>query len=202
MTARAAINAVRAVIVKLARMTASVLQAIAAGSPDAVAVCFEKYLGPIRAIARRYIGSLDDVDDAVQEVFLHLWRMSGRFDPARGSEVAFVLTIARRRLLDVARRRGRGLGREVCSEDFDFEAETVPDAAEVREEAQRIETAMAAIDPVERRVILLSVEQGQSHQQVAERTGLPLGTVKSHARRGLAKIRELLRDSAGDAGRT
>lgn len=191
----------RAVIVKLARMTASVLQAIAAGSPDAVAECFDKYEGPIRAIARRYIGSLDDVDDAIQEVFLHLWKMAGRFDPARGSEVAFVLTIARRRLLDVARRRGKGPAREVLSESFDLEAESEPDVVEAREEAQRVESAMAAIDPVERRVIQLSMEQGQSHQQVAERTGLPLGTVKSHARRGLAKVRELLRDSAGDAGR-
>ena len=83
------------------------LERIAAGDPLAVDGCLEKYRGLVWSIARRFAGNHADAEDAVQEVFVELWRHAGRFDPAVAAESTFVATVARRRLIDRHRRRGR-----------------------------------------------------------------------------------------------
>src|SRR5271166_2344489 len=83
------------------------LERIAAGDPLAVDGCLEKYRGLVWSIARRFPGNHADTEDAVQEVFVELWRHAGRFDAAVAAESTFVATVARRRLIDRHRRRAR-----------------------------------------------------------------------------------------------
>lgn len=176
-------------------MSESVLTEIASGKHDAVGRCIQRYSGPLWRIARRFLPTDQDAEDALQEVFLELWKSADRYDPEAGSEMTFVMTIARRRLID----RGRRLSRGTPTESLPA-PEIVPDVesthpAETREEAQKVHDAMGQLRAEQREVLQLSLLHGHSHQQVAERTGMPLGTVKSHARRGLMRVRELLSQS-------
>ena len=177
-------------------MTELVLPDVAAGRADAVQDCIRRFNGPVWSLARRFCGSQQDAEDAVQEIFLDLWKSASRFDPAVGSEMAFVMTIARRRLIDRTRRVSRAPNVQSLAEPEVIAAASGPDTVEVQEEVAKVREAMDRLRPEQREVLQMSLVQGHSHQQVAERTGMPLGTVKSHARRGLMKIRDMLGEAA------
>jgi len=168
------------------------LPAVAQGDSSAVDACIRRYSGAVWSLARRFSGNEHDAEDAVQEVFLELWKSADRFDPQVGSEMTFVMTIARRRLIDRRRRGGRGPQTQSLAEPEILPSEETADLAELSDEAARVHRAFEELRPEQRRVLQLSLVGGHSHQQVAERTGLPLGTVKSHARRGLMRVREML----------
>lgn len=173
-------------------MTDCILPDVAAGRREAIDVCLRRYSGAVWSLARRLSPTEQDAEDAVQDVFLDLWRSADRFDPRMGSEMTFVMTIARRRLIDRGRRRSRAPATEALAEPEVLPATAEPDVVEMGDEVARIREAMARLRPEQREVLTLSLVQGHSHQQVAERTGMPLGTVKSHARRGLMRIRDML----------
>lgn len=147
------------------------------------------------SLARRYCSNQEEAEDAVQEIFVDLWKSAERFDPKRGSEVTFVCTIARRRLIDRRRFQQRRLSPESL-QNAEGEMRDVEDwkanTAEISAEAALAHRALAQLDPKERRVILLSTYQGMSHGQIAEHTGLPLGTVKTYIRRGLMRVNDML----------
>jgi RNA polymerase sigma-70 factor (ECF subfamily) len=140
-------------------------------------------------MARRLSPTPSDAEDAVQEVFLELWRTGDRHDPARSSEVAFVAMVARRRLLD----RRRSLSRRPATEPLQpaHEPEVHGDA-ETCAEAALATRAMVGLRDEQREVLRLAVAEGLTQEEIAERTGMPLGTVKAHARRGLRRIRAAL----------
>lgn len=144
------------------------------------------------SLARRFCSAQQDAEDAVQEIFLELWKSASRFDPSVGSEIAFVMTIARRRLIDRTRKVSRSpIVQSIAEPEIIAETPTA-DAVEIGEEVAKVREAMDRLRPEQREVLQMSLVQGHSHQQVAERTGMPLGTVKSHARRGLMRIRDML----------
>ena len=173
-------------------MGGSTLERIAAGDSGAVQECLDQFGGLVWSIARRWAATSQDAEDAVQEVFLDVWKHAGRFDPTIGSEATFVATIARRRLLDQRRRASRRIAPEPLAEADDVPAETADASADLRDEAARVLSALGSLEGARRRVVELSVRDGFSHERIAEALGIPLGTVKSHARRGLMQLRELL----------
>ena len=150
-----------------------------------------RFSGLVWSIARKLSADPSDAEDAVQEVFIDLWRSAHRFDPAKGTETTFVATIARRRLIDRGRRRQRRP--EVPGID-DGVAATAPsrEDPDVRERAALVDRAMGSLRPEQRRVLQLAIHHGASHEQIATSTGMPLGTVKTHARRGLIRLRDIL----------
>ena len=171
----------------------SVLERIAAGDMSAMQDCMDRYGGLVWSLARR-LCAVGDADDAVQEAFVSIWKNADRFDPSKGSEVTFVAMIARRRLIDVRRKRQRQPA--TSGELLEFQ-ESV-DAPELDAEVVRVEEAgraMEALDelrPEQRRVLQLAVNYGLTQEQIAVHTGMPVGTVKTHVRRGLIRVRELL----------
>jgi RNA polymerase sigma-70 factor (ECF subfamily) len=140
--------------------------------------------------------SRPDAEDAVQEIFLDLWSNGTRYDPALGSEETFVAVVARRRLID----RRRKVLRRPVTRPIDAAPEAPGGPAEVGHDGgieTSVEAALAAramgdLRPEQRDVLRLSVAEGLTHEEIAGRTGMPLGTVKAHARRGLMRIRKLL----------
>lgn len=156
--------------------------------------CIERFGPLVWSLARRYAGSTTDAEDAVQEIFLDLWRSASRFDPARSTEAAFVAMIARRRLVDLRRRRARRQGEEPVDESI---PETSGIAAEAQAEASLAARALARLEPDERRVLELATRDGLTQQEIAAATGLPLGTVKTVARRALLRVRALLDGGGG-----
>jgi len=177
-------------------VTEGVLQRLAAGDRAAATECIDTYGGLVWSLARRYLGNEADAEEAVQDIFMQLWRRAGRFDPAKAGEDTFVAMIARRRLVDRLRRRSREPERvslvavetELCEDG----RRTLERSADVRQVLALLDT----LEPKQREVIHLSSWLGLSHGDIAERTGLPLGTVKSHLRRGLMKVRERLGESS------
>ena len=176
----------------MATMTDTLLNDVAAGRLGAVDACLQKYGGPVWSLARRLSPTEQDAEDAVQEVFVELWRNAGRFDPELGSEMTFVMMIARRRLIDRSRRRARAPRHVDLPEPELLPGAEPASVVEIADEASRVRQAMAQLRPEQRHVLQLSLLHGHTHQQVAERTGMPLGTVKSHARRGLQRVRKIL----------
>ena len=176
----------------------TLLQRVAEGDAAAVDECLGRYGGLVWSLARRLCPRHEDAEDAVQEIFVEIWRHAGKFDPTIASEATYVTMIARRRLIDRYRRRSRDLDtaplkEELVASDAEHERWT-----EISDEASRARAQMQQLRPEERRVLELSINQGLSQSQIAEATNLPLGTVKTHARRGLIRLRELLGvDAAG-----
>jgi RNA polymerase sigma factor (sigma-70 family) len=172
------------------------LERIAAGDPLAVEGCLEQYRGLVWSIARRFVDNHADAEDAVQEVFVDLWRHAARFDPAMASESTFVGTVARRRLIDRRRRQARRPETvSIAAEPAAATASPV-ERLETLEQGRQAREMLDRLRPEQRQVLELSIDQGMSQQEIAATTKLPLGTVKTHTRRGLARLRTLLETSS------
>jgi RNA polymerase sigma-70 factor (ECF subfamily) len=180
------------------------LQRVAAGDATAVREVLDLYSGLVWALARRFSTTQADAEDAVQEIFLDVWKCAGRYDAAVASEATFIAMIARRRLIDRRRRASRRIGTVEATDASTPPAEGVDADAggrsQVSEEAGIASRALQALRPEQQQVLRLSVLQGLSHESIAEATGLPLGTVKTHIRRGLIRVRELIEHSRASSG--
>ena len=173
-------------------MSPSILLELASGSPGAMQRCMDRFGGLVWSLARRQTSSGADADDAVQEIFIDVWKSAARFDPSIASDSTFVATIARRRLIDRGRRRQRRIDAAIIPEAVQPEAEPAPDLSERSEQAGRATAALEQLRPEQQRILQLSIYHGRSHEEISRSTGLPLGTVKTHARRGLIRLREIL----------
>lgn len=169
-----------------------VLPRVAGGDAGAVRECIDRFAGLVWSLARRMTYTEAEADDAVQEIFVEIWKNAGRYDRTVASETAFVAMIARRRLIDRRRRRDRQLDRQPLPENPPSAPEPGVDPTQLSEESRRALSAMTELSPEQQRVLRLSIFQGLSHDKIATSTGLPMGTVKTHARRGLIRLRELL----------
>ncbi len=168
-----------------------VLPRIAQGDRDAVELCMRRYGSLVWTVARRFLGNETDAEDAVQDIFADLWARADRFDPDQAAEKTWVMMIARRRLIDRRRREARRP--QATSLEFEPRAEDGPreDPAD-RDDLTRARRAMAELRPEQQDVLRLVLVEGYSHAAAAEKLELPLGTVKTHARRGLAALRSRL----------
>ena len=178
------------------------LPRIAAGDERAVRDCVSRYGPLVWSLARRWSPDGVEAEDAVQEIFIDLWRTAARYDVARISEAGWVAMIARRRLIDRARRRERLPVMESIPDDFDVASESERDLD--REwRAEQAREILRELPPAQRRMLELSLVFGKTHDEIARETETPLGTVKSHIRRGLQRARELLAartpDEVGEA---
>jgi RNA polymerase sigma-70 factor (ECF subfamily) len=178
------------------------LPRIAAGDERAVRDCVARYGALVWSLARRWSPDGGDAEDAVQEIFIDLWRTAARYDTSRTSEAGWVAMIARRRLIDRGRRRERLPALESIPDGFDVASESERDLD--REwRAEQARAVLRELPPAQRRMLELSLVHGRTHDEIARETETPLGTVKSHIRRGLQRARDLLaaraQDDAGEA---
>lgn len=180
-------------------VTKTILQRIADGDQSAADECLRSYGGLVWSLARRMLRNTEDAEDAVQEIFLDVWKNADRFDPDQASETTFVAMIARRRLIDRIRHVQRRISADSL-EDVLAEPSVRSDTVmQTNVEAREAAKALDQIRPEQRQVLQLSIVHGLSHQEIADATGMPLGTVKTHARRGILQVREILGlgDTAG-----
>ncbi|MFZ1702544.1 MAG: sigma-70 family RNA polymerase sigma factor [Pyrinomonadaceae bacterium] len=173
-------------------MTQAILKRVADGDRTAVEDCLRQYGGLVWSIARKMLRNSDDAEDAVQEIFVDVWKNAERFDETKSSETTFIAMIARRRLIDRIRFSSRRLSPDSL-DDVLLEPFTRADKdMQISLEAQQAAEAMRNLRPEQQHVLRLSIVQGMSHQEIADSTGMPLGTVKTHARRGLLQVREFM----------
>ena len=184
-------------------MAQVILKRIAAGDKNAVQDCLDAYGGLVWSLARRMSPNTDEAEDAVQEIFIDVWKNAARFDETQSSETTFVAMIARRRLIDRLRKVNRQPNvdslEDVLTEPVNSKNRDMQMYIEAKEAAE----AMKNLRPEQRQILHLSIVQGFSHQEIADALKMPLGTVKTHARRGLIQVREFLGfDSNFDKGAT
>ena len=167
------------------------LQRVAAGERTAMEQCLERFAPLVWSAARRFLGNSPEAEDAVQEVFIELWKTADRYEPARGSETTFVMTLARRRLLDARRRWSRRPELTPLDEIDEPLAEPLAGLPADDESAQAL-AILRALPHEQQQVLELSLRDGCTHSEIASRLALPLGTVKTQLRRGLLRIRQAL----------
>lgn len=173
----------------------TVLQRVAQGESGAVEELLARYRPLVWSIVRKRIPT-GRAEDVVQEVFIQLWKNAARFDPARGSEAAFIGMLAARRVID---RRRRDVRREASQAIPEHQPDDFAGFVDidVRDDAARAERALEQLRPEESRALRMSIS-GLSHAEIASEVQMPLGTVKTHVRRGLERLRAMLATEAQD----
>ena len=173
-------------------MAQAILKRIASGDRTAVEDCLNAYGGLVWSIARKMLRNNDDAEDAVQEIFIDVWKNAGRFDESQSSETTFIAMIARRRIIDRIRFANRRITANSIDEELVEPWTRADESMQISVEAKEAAKAMRNLKPEQQKVLQLSIVQGLSHQEIADATGMPLGTVKTHARRGILQVREFL----------
>ena len=168
------------------------LQRVALGETAALESCIDAYGGLVWSIARRLCPRGADAEDVVQEIFITLWKSAAQYDPALASESTWITTVARRKLIDLRRKAARRGASGEVSENLPSSTPGQAELAERADEAARAGRALGELRAEQRSVLELAVLHGLTYEQVAARLAMPLGTVKTHARRGLLLVRERL----------
>jgi RNA polymerase sigma factor (sigma-70 family) len=172
------------------------LAGLAAGRLEALDVLYERYKTMAYGIARRITGDDSLAEDVVQEAFLGAWRNADRYVPGRGSVKTWLLAIVHHRAIDAVRRRRPASELPAEAEGMRTpEPLTLPDVwGEVagRLDAGAVQAALTALPALQREALELAYFGGLSQTEIAERTGAPLGTVKSRVRLALIAMRREL----------
>ena len=171
--------------------------AVAHGDHAALLALYDRHGRVAYGLAYRVLDDAGAAEEAVQDAFLRVWRRAATFDPAKGAVRGWLLTIAHHCAIDLLRRRA-GSPPVVASLDDVAERSAVPDAwSDVveRMEGERVRTAVATLPGEQRRAIEMAFFDGLTHREIAERDGLPLGTVKGRLRLGLRRLSGLLAES-------
>ncbi len=167
------------------------LERVAGGDRGAFEELYRRYTRPVLGLALRRLGDRGRAEDALQDAFSAVWRSARSYDPHRGAGAAWLYTVARNPIVDGARRRP-----DTPAEGAEEEATGAgPDErAEASWLAWRVHRAIDELPEAERQVIELAYWSELSQSEIAERLRIPLGTVKTRTRTGLARLAGLLEE--------
>ncbi len=168
------------------------LARLADGEAGAAQAVIRAYGGLVWSLALRFCRTRDDAEDAVQEILTDLWKSAHRYRSSRASERVFITMIARRRLIDRLRRERRRSEVEPMATGPEAEMTSPGDRGERSWDAERAAQALQYLSADQRQVLNMSILQGMTQREIAEATETPLGTVKTHMRRGLIRLREVM----------
>jgi RNA polymerase sigma-70 factor (family 1) len=176
----------------------SLLAEIAQQQKLAFSQFYDRYARIVYAIAYRSLGSVEESEEVVLDVFTQVWRTAERYDSRKGRADTWLFMIARSRIVDRLRNRQRIAKVETASAQAEIQSvrASVDPVEEVliAERRMQVLTALDYLPAEQRRVIELAYYKGLSHREIAEQTGLSLGTVKTRIRLGLNKLQARLAD--------
>lgn len=181
---------------------AGLVRRMADGDERALAALYDATVDRVFTIALRVLGSRDDAEEAVCDCYRQAWESARQYDAGRGSVTAWLAVIAHSRAQDLRRKRAQMPYFECIDEDGDGREHADPNGLPMVEwldsmrEGSAVRDALAELSWEQRRLIQLAFIEDLSHAEISERTGLPLGTVKSCIRRGLLRLRERLGERA------
>ena len=178
---------------------AGFIQRMAAGDEQALGELYDATLGKVYGLALRVTGRADAAEDVAAEVYHQAWRQAARYDPERGRPMTWLMTMAHSRALDSLRRRDEADSHpepETLAEPEHAPRADPLDLLLCVERDAALQDALVRLDPVQRQLLALSFYRDLSHQEIADHTRLPLGTVKSHIRKGLLALQSALSKGA------
>jgi RNA polymerase sigma-70 factor (ECF subfamily) len=172
---------------------AALVEQMTAGDESALAALYDRYAGVLYGLLVRILKDTHAAEEVLQDLFLQLWRTASRYDASRGSMTAWLMVIARNRAISRLRRGNR---HAVADDAEGFLLENLPAAGNLEEEAARLQmatrlrAAMASLPGEQREALELAYFEGMTQTEIAERTGAPLGTVKSRVRAALQSLKQ------------
>ncbi len=171
------------------------LDAVASGDDAALAALYDRFGRVAYRLAYRVLRDQGLAEDAVQEAFLAVWRSADSYRRERAKPATWILTLVHRRAVDLVRREDR---RRADPLDEAPEAETgaVVNEVDLRERRATVQAALAQLPDEQREALELAYYGGYTQSELAERLGVPLGTIKSRMFAGLARLRELVPEEA------
>jgi RNA polymerase sigma-70 factor (ECF subfamily) len=173
----------------------AIVHAMARGDSAALALLYDRHAGGMLALASRIVGRGAEAEDVIHDVFLEAWRHAADYDPARGSVKSWLLLRTRSRSLDV--QKSARVSKQAGGLDDAWLAELRDPASDTGAGADqtRVRQVLVALPPEQREVLLLGYFEGLSSSEIAERMGVPIGTVKSRVAAALSALRNALSDS-------
>jgi RNA polymerase sigma-70 factor (ECF subfamily) len=179
--------------------SSSLLPAVARGDLDAFERLYDRHSSTLYALLLRILANPDDAQEVLQETFVKAWTNAKMFDAVRGSDVAWLISIARSRGIDRLRSRKirgdreDGAGRELSTGIGFVEKRTGADDAIESEERSAVRGALAELPEAQRVALALAYFEGLSQSEIAAKLGEPLGTIKTRMQLGMKKLRESLK---------
>lgn len=173
---------------------AKLIECMGAGNDAALATLYEATVANLYALASAILRHSQDAEDVVCAAYAQAWENAGQFDRSRGSALGWLLMICRSRALDLLR-RNRVLTQSLegaSSQTLEPDATGTEDLISLMEQRSRVHEALAQLSAERRQLVSLAFLRDLTQEEIAEQTGMPLGTVKSHLRRAFAQLREYL----------
>jgi len=165
----------------------ALIAGVRSGNQDAMALLYDRYSPVVYAVALRVLGDTGAAEDILQEIFMQLWRNPGAFDASRGNLAPWLAVIARNRAVDVVRKRRPQT--ELTDTLISVEQDLAADADRGRA-VEKVRTVLKEMPPRQRSALEMAYFEGYSHSEISEKTGEPLGTVKTRIRNGLMLLRK------------
>lgn len=170
---------------------------LVAGDDACVATVYRRWSGLVHTLAWRTLGDAKEAEDVTQQVFLGVWRGRAGYRPERGTVAGWIVGITRRTIADALSARTRRGQLAAAAGAALPQEESAAGRPEAALERVFVRCELARLPAPQQRVLRLAYYEDLTQTQIAERTGWPLGTVKSHARRGLHQLRRNLRPQTG-----
>lgn len=171
----------------------TLMSAVVARHDAALGQLYDVTASKLYGLARAMLGNTADAEEVVCDVYVQVWQTAASFDSTRGSVLAWLMTICRSRSLDLLRQRRARAERNVEEMPEEVGGDPGPeDMLTQFQEGTAVHRALAQLSPLRRQLVALAFFKGLSHQEIAVAMKLPIGTVKSHLRRSLLSLREVL----------
>ena len=175
---------------KAAKKDVAILDLIAKDHPGSFEMLIEKYGNLVWSIGKKFLGNQSDLEDAVQEVLIAIWKSAGKFDPSKASEITFVSMIARRRFIDYLRKITKHKSEDSMDDDNNNIQLYKESLLNQETDLALVKSAIEELDIDDQELLNLSVYQGYSHSEISDILNIPLGTVKTRIRRNLMKLKD------------
>ncbi|WP_042440632.1 ECF RNA polymerase sigma factor SigK [Streptacidiphilus albus] len=172
----------------------SLLDRVSRGDQRAFETVYSAVAGPVLGLVRRLLRDPAQSEEVAQEVLIEVWRCAARFDPAKGSAMSWIMTLAHRRAVDRVRSAQASTDREqrVAARDHTPAFDEVSEEVERRLEREQVRRCLGALTELQRESVLLAYYRGCTYQETADLLGAALGTVKTRLRDGLIRLRDCL----------
>lgn len=179
------------------QLDAALIERIAGGDEDAFGLLYDRFSPGLYSMALKIMGNEAEAEDALQDAFAHIWRKASTYDRNRSGAFTWAVMVTRNKAIDRIRVRQR-MSRlvERATEEFSHQTEMDDESAAeagLREDRGRVRAALTQIAPEQKQALELAFFSDLTHEQIAAQLNTPLGTVKARIRRGLLKLRDLLK---------